>query len=452
MAKILFVDDEPDLELLIRQKFIKKTRAGELELFFARNGVEALLKLQNNSEIDMVLTDINMPVMDGLALIAKLNDINPIIKTVVISACSDIANIRKAMNCGAFDFLTKPLNFQDLEITISKTLYHVQLLQENLRWRQEKEEKLRQSEAQAREQAAQLKQAMQDLQQTQAQLIQTEKMSSLGQLVAGVAHEINNPINFIYGNLTHAVDYTNELLDLIKLYQQHYPQTKPEIQNRIAEIDLEFLKEDLPKILSSMTVGTERIRQIVLTLRNFSRLDEAQMKYVNIHEGIESTLLILQNRLKGKLERSRIQVVKEFGDLPEVECYAGQLNQVFMNLLSNCVDALHQQDKERTLKEIKNYYPTITIRTQLVNGDRVKIIIKDNGPGITDNVKTKLFDPFFTTKPVGEGIGLGLSISYQIIVDKHGGQLRCISAPCQGAEFQIEIPVRQSHKVELKAS
>ena len=307
---------------------------------------------------------------------------------------------------------------------------------------------LRQSEETARKQATQLAETLQDLQKTQAQLIQTEKMSSLGQLVAGVAHEINNPVNFIYGNLSHVDEYTQDLLSLIELYQRCCTTNHPQIQARTAEIDIDFLIEDLPKTLSSMKVGASRIREIVLTLRNFSRLDEAEMKLVNIHDGIDSTLLILQNRLKARPEYDGIQILKKYGDLPQVECYAGQLNQVFMNILNNAIDALNECNLKRNLDEIKNDSSTITIRTQSLERDRVRISIKDNGPGMTDSTKTRLFDPFFTTKPIGAGTGLGLSISYQIVVDKHGGCLKCISEPGKGAEFWIELPLRQ----KLKAS
>src|SRR5919202_831733 len=245
-------------------------------------------------------------------------------------------------------------------------------------------------------------------------------MSGLGQMVAGVAHEINNPVNFITGNLSHATNYIQDLLDLINYYQQHYPNPNPELQGFIEEIDLEFLIEDLPKILSSMKMGADRIQEIVLSLRDFSRLDDAQMRPVNLHEGIDSTLLILHNRLKPKGKYPGVTVIKQYGNLPPVECYAGQINQVFMNIISNAIDALEGWRLETV--------------------DR----IRDNGPGMSPSVVRRLFDPFFTTKPVGKGTGLGLSISHQIIVEKHGGLLQCYSEPGQGAEFWIQIPISPS--------
>ncbi|NQE37106.1 trifunctional serine/threonine-protein kinase/ATP-binding protein/sensor histidine kinase [Microcoleus asticus] len=289
-------------------------------------------------------------------------------------------------------------------------------------------------------QAIKLQKALDELRQAQAQLIQTEKMSSLGQLVAGVAHEINNPVNFIYGNLNHAKEYSEQLLHLIDLYQHSNHSPKREIQDYIEEIDFEYLLEDLPKIFSSMQLGATRIGEIVLSLRNFSRLDEADMKSVDIHEGIESTLLILQNRLNKKADRSAIQVIKKYAKLPLVECYPGQLNQVFMNILTNAIDAL--EDRHRPQTQIKEKSSTIIIVTEVINCDWIRIRIADNGTGVTEEVLTKLFDPFFTTKPVGSGTGLGLSISYQIVVEKHGGQVQCISAPGQGAEFIIDIPIK----------
>ncbi|MDX2230863.1 MAG: ATP-binding protein [Leptolyngbyaceae cyanobacterium bins.349] len=300
------------------------------------------------------------------------------------------------------------------------------------------------NERRLRKEMAKSSQALQALQQTQAQLIQTEKMSSLGQLVAGVAHEINNPINFIYGNLPHATDYTKDLLKLVELYEQKYGETDTEIRKYRQDIDLEFLVDDLPKMLESMQIGADRIREIVLSLRNFSRLDEAEMKRVNIHEGIDSTLLILQNRLKASGGAAGIEVVKEYAPLPPVECYVGQLNQVFMNILSNAIDALDQYNQKRSPEDIEANPATITIQTRPATAANAVIVqIRDSGPGIPPAHLHRLFDPFFTTKPVGKGTGLGLSISYQIVVEKHHGTLKCTSEHGKGAEFWIEIPVRQ---------
>lgn len=303
---------------------------------------------------------------------------------------------------------------------------------------------------QTKEQSQQLTQALSDLQATQTQLVQTEKMSSLGQLVAGIAHEINNPVNFIYGNLVHVNEYAEDLLSILELYQQQCPNTSSEIYERALEIDLEFISQDLPKTLSSMKIGVDRIRQIVSGLRNFSRLDEAQVKAVDIHEGIDSTLLILQHRFKASPDSPSIQLVKEYGELPLVECYAGQLNQVFMNILSNAIDALEYHKESKS----EHHHSQITINTAVgeLNGNVKSAVIRitDNGSGIPKTVRSQVFDPFFTTKPVGKGTGLGLSISYQIIVEKHGGILKCDSQPGLGTQFWIEIPISQPQKPQGK--
>ncbi len=346
----------------------------------------------------------------------------------------------------------------------------------------------RQATQQAQEKATQLEQTLHELQRTQAQLIQSEKMSSLGQLVAGVAQEINNPVNFIYGNLIHAQGYFQDLLALIELYRVAYPNPPKNIREHIEAIDLDFLVSDLNQLQDSMKVGAERIREIVRSLRTFSRLDESDSKAVDIHSGIESTLMILQYRLKGKSCCPGIAVIKEYGDLPLVECYPGQLNQVFMNLLTNAIDALEEKSRNQ-LSEAKSiqgtiepdFFPTITITTGVVNKElgedfsipptrhsfsghsstkaslnrpatvnvkptHVFIQIADNGLGMTQKTQQQLFDPFFTTKPVGQGTGLGLAISYQIVVEKHGGQLLCYSALGQGADFIVEIPIRHQQQ------
>jgi chemotaxis family two-component system sensor kinase Cph1 len=303
---------------------------------------------------------------------------------------------------------------------------------------------LQESEAHSRQQTSQLEKIVYELKRTQTQLIQSEKMSSLGQMVAGVAHEINNPINFIYGNINHANDYITDLINLLYLYQKHYPSPEAEIVEEREAMDLDFLVEDLPKLLSSMKLGADRIREIVQSLRNFSRLDEAEMKLVDIHEGINSTLMILQYRLKNKLDDAGIQIVKEYGNLPLAECYAGQLNQVLMNLLANAIDALEQATEgKQAADRPQSYTPTIWIRTSLLEGTKAVISIADNGLGISKHLQHRIFDPFFTTKTVGKGTGIGLTISYQIIVEKHRGQLTCTSTPGQGTEFVVEIPLSQ---------
>jgi PAS domain S-box-containing protein len=301
----------------------------------------------------------------------------------------------------------------------------------------------RTAEEQLQHQAAELAAALKELQRTQTQIIQAEKMSSLGQLVAGVAHEINNPVSFIYSNLEPAKEYIDDILSLMELYQQQYPNPTSQIQDEIQNIDLEFIKTDLPKLLSSMKIGADRIKKIVLSLRNFSRMDESEYKSVNLHEGIDSTLIILEHRLKAQPSRLAIEVTKEYTDLPPVECCAGQINQVFMNILVNALDALDERDSNRSIEEVEKLPSRITITTKLVDSHRVSLQITDNAPGIPVEVQKRLFEPFFTTKPVGKGTGMGLSISYQIITERHGGSLECISSPGKGSTFIITIPLKQ---------
>jgi light-regulated signal transduction histidine kinase (bacteriophytochrome) len=315
-------------------------------------------------------------------------------------------------------------------------------------------EQSRTAEAEAVAKAAELERTLYQLKQTQAQIIHSEKMSSLGQLVAGVAHEINNPINFIYGNLCHAINYTHDLLELLHIYRMHYPSPHQEINEKAEAIDLEFLAEDLPTIMSSMKVGADRIRSIVLSLRNFSHLDEAEIKRVNLHEGIDDTLMILQHRLKLNADFTEIKVIKDYGDLPLVECYAGLINQVFMSILSNAIDALTEKVESSKWamangKSANSYslLPDLRIRISTrvsADNSHVVICICDNGLGVSEEVKKRIFEPFFTTKPVGKGRGLGLAISHQIVVEKHGGVITCYSEIGKGTELCIEIPLEQT--------
>jgi two-component system, NtrC family, sensor kinase len=345
-----------------------------------------------------------------------------------MTALSDATDKVRGFNLGAVDYVAKP--FQEAElvarVTTQLKLHH---LHQTL-------------EQQVEQRTAQLQTALKQVQQSQVQLVQSEKMAVLGQLVAGVAHELNNPVNFIHGNLGHVQQYMEDVLSFMQVYQQHQEKVAPELQQAATKLDLGFIQEDLPKTLASMHAGTHRIREIVRSLRNFSRLDEAECKAVDIHEGLDSTLLILQHRLKHKPEYPEIQVLRDYGTLPLVECYAGSLNQVFVNILNNAIDALEEQRDKRTYEQNQNNPGQIKIRTSMMSDQWVQIAIADNGPGIAKDIQPRVFEPFFTTKPAGKGTGMGMSISHQIVTEKHQGKLSCISQPGQGAEFIIQIPVR----------
>ncbi|MEO1374059.1 MAG: response regulator [Cyanobacteria bacterium J06635_10] len=375
------------------------------EVLIANSGDMALNKLQTFSP-DLILLDIMMPGMDGFETCRRLkaDEKTKNIPVIFMTALSNSTDKIKGFKLGAVDYITKPFNYEEVLARVN-----VQLKLRNLN---------------------------RQLQQSQFQLMQAEKISSLGQLVAGVAHEVKNPIGFIAGNLEHTSNYLEDLISLLKLYQIHLPNPPEEITNKIDAIDLDFVLEDLPKMIASMNLGIERITNIMHSLRNFSRKDATRKKTADIHQGIDTTLMILSHRLKANEVFPEIRVVKEYGDLPEVECYPGQLNQVFMNLLSNAIDAI-----EEGVEASKSSIPQIRINTKLIDNNKVRISISDNGNGISRELQNKLFDAFFTTKPEGKGTGLGLSISYQIITEIHGGTLECFSSEGQGTEFVIHIPI-----------
>ncbi|RUS97501.1 hypothetical protein DSM106972_084490 [Dulcicalothrix desertica PCC 7102] len=453
---ILIVDDTPtNLEVLSETL----TDAG-FEVAVATSGEIALQQVEYELP-NLILLDVMMPGIDGFETCRRLKQ-NPLTKDVPVifmTALSDTVDKVKGLSLGAVDYITKP--FQQAEV-LARIQIHMKLrnmsltleeqnicLKKEITERTNAEASLQQLtqglEQRVADRTQELSQALHNLQTAQIKLVQAEKLATLGQLVAGIAHEINNPVNFVHANLYHVNQYTKGLLELLKLYQKHCPSSNPEILAKQEEIDLDYLAEDIPQILSSMEVGTERICDIVQSLRNFSRHDEADVKVVDIHDGIESTMMLLRNRLKPKLNHMEIQVVKKYSNLPQVECYAGKINQVFMNILSNAIEALEDKlDNHDTCI----MSPAIYISTEVLRNNRIEIRISDNGPGMPEHVKKRLFEPFFTTKPVGKGTGLGMSISHQIITELHGGTLQCISNPGKGAEFIIEIPIQQQKRTD----
>jgi signal transduction histidine kinase len=394
----------------------------------ASNGEQAIEKIQSRLP-DLILLDVMMPRMDGFETCKHLKS-NPVtqdIPVIFMTGITDTDSKVNGLNLGAVDYITKP--FQKEEV-LARIKTHLQLrsLTKNL-------------EQRVAERTAKLDNALRELQEFQVQLVKQEKMSVLGQLVTGIAHEINNPVSCIYGNLGHSFTYFQNMINLIDLYQHHYPEPVTQIQEEITAMDLEYIRADLPNLISAMKEGIQRIRDISSSLRIFSRADTENKVKCNIHEGIDSTLLILKHRLKGSENCPPIEVIKEYGDLPLIECFPGQLNQVFMNLLANAIDAIEESNTKRSIEEIQQHSHHIIIQTILNNNKNLVLIkIKDNGLGMSEEIQQKIFDHLFTTKAVGKGTGLGLSIAQQIIVKKHQGNLDVNSVIGKGSEFTITIP------------
>lgn len=429
---ILIVDDSPIHLKVLSESLIE---AG-YEVAVALNGETAFQQALDDPP-DLILLDIQMPRMDGFKTCQQLKD-HPSterIPIIFMTALSDISSKIKGLKMGAVDYLTKP--FQQEEV-LARIGVHIQiknltqsLLEKNLLLDQ-LNQKLKHLILEKDDQ----------LKQVQVKLIQADKLSSMGQMIAGITHEINNPLGFVIGNVNQVDEFLQDLLTHLELYQKFYPNPVPEIEYHAEEIDINFLMADLPEMIASIKQGAILIREISTSIRIFSRIDGPTKVLFNIHDGIDSTLLILKHRLQPNAAHPEIKIKKQYGILPQIEGFPGQLNQVFMNLIANAIDAVEESNQGKTYKEIMAHPNLITISTELTpDQTQVLIRITDNGVGMSEEVCSQLFDPFFTTKPVGKGTGLGLSISYQIVVEKHGGTIECHSQPRKGTEFIIKIPI-----------
>jgi signal transduction histidine kinase len=418
---ILVVDDNPTNLSVISQAL----RSVGWQVRIAVDGEDALNKIAQNPP-ELILLDVMMPGIDGFEVCQRLkaNADTADIPIIFMTALADSASKVKGLSLGAVDYIPKPF---EQEEAIARVCVHLQL------------RRLTQTlEQQVQNRTAQLTQVLADLQTSQLQVIQSEKMSALGNLVAGVAHEINNPIGCIVGNVTAVQESIHDLFKAIDLYSQNLPAA--ELAAELEELDLEYLREDLPKLVKAMKDGGDRIKSISNSLRTFSRADSDQKQTFNLHDGLDSTVLILRHRLKANEFRPEIEVVTDYGQLPEIECFPGQLNQVFMNILANAIDALDDASQGRDFYEIKDHPNQIMIRTVIAE-NCVQILISDNGKGIPQDVKDRIFDHLFTTKEVGKGTGLGLAIAQQIIVEKHGGAIAVNSQIGKGTEFRIQLPL-----------
>lgn len=449
---LLVVDDSPTNTQVLSELL---ERAG-FKVLVARNGESALQQVVHCSP-DLILLDVMMPKIDGFETCRRLqSDVSTSdIPVIFMTALNDPIDRVKGLNLGAVDYITKP--FQPEEI-LARVQVHLKLhsltktlAEQNRLLIKENEERIaaeqalqgltQELERRVEQRTAELSQALADLQQAQVQMVQQEKLSTLGELVAGVAHEINNPVGYIAGNLKHAQTYVQDLIDIVQLYQRYCPYLSARVAKKLETIDLDYLIEDLPKLLASTHEGTNRIRNISTSLRTFSRLDNDAKVAFNIHDGIKSTLMILRHRLSANEQRPAIEIIKNYGDVPDVICYPGQLSQVFMNIIANAIEALEDSNQGQSYDDLQDNPNTITITTGVIENQQVRIRFHDNGPGIPEPVKSRIFDHLFTTKAVGKGTGLGLSICRQIVEDKHSGTLACLSQPGQGAEFVVTLPI-----------
>ncbi|NET09283.1 MAG: response regulator [Symploca sp. SIO2B6] len=435
---ILVVDDEP-ANLFLLQETLSLTG---LEIRVATNGTKAI-ELTRKYLPTLILLDVLMPGIDGFETcrLLKAEPQTTSIPVIFATASSEVSQRVKGFSMGAVDYITKPFHVEEVLARV-KVQLELQELAKTLRSKNHQLEK----EIEARNLAEErlyktnqrLGESLRELESTQVQLIQNEKMSSLGYLVSGIAHEINNPTNFIQGNLIPTQKYITDLMQLIALYQQYYPDGNPIISKVTQDIDLDFIKDDYPKLISSMQTGTKRIGEIIDSLKKFAYLDEANFKQINVHDGLENTLSLLSHRLMLEGGKTIISVEKNYGALPKVDCYPAQLNQVFMTILNNAIDVLEEVSSENNMG--RGWIPTIRIQTHCTL-KTVFIQIEDNGIGISKDLQNKIFEPFFTTKPTGKGTGLGLAIAHQIIVEQHGGQLDVTSALGQGTTMSICLPI-----------
>jgi signal transduction histidine kinase len=409
---ILIVDDNPtNLSVLAHA-----LKGAGFSVRIATDGQTAIEQIQDELP-ELILLDVQMPGIDGFETchLLKKNPLTKDIPIIFMTALADVKSKIKGLSLGAVDYITKPFEQEEVLLRVGihlKLRYLTKTLQQ---WNENLEQ--------------QVIERTSALQKAQVQLVQQEKLATLGQLVSGVAHEINNPMSCIVSNISPAAQYISDIQSIIKLYQKNYPDPVPEISQALEDLDIEFSIDDLSKILISMKLSADRIQNILISMRKFSRSDSTKKMIVNLHDGIDSTLVILHHRLKAVGKRPGIEVIKEYGDFPGIECYPGPLNQVFMNILANGIDALENLPK-----------PVIKIRTELIDQQWVKVQISDNGSGIPDDIKAKLFQPLFTTKPLGKGTGLGLSISRQIVEEKHGGRIELISEVGKGTNISIVIP------------